>query len=171
MNARSFRGRLRFGRMAGISLIECIAYIALLTVVMGAGFMALYHANANHRGLRRNADEIVAAVNAGEQWRKDIRAATGRITAETGAGDQIIRIPQLRGEVTYQFHAGQLRRQQAAGSPWTVLLPRVQSSSMTADRRERVTGWRWELTLKTAAQQVRTKPMFSFNAVPGVRAP
>ena len=171
MNLRPSSVRSRVRRNTGISLIECLVYIALLVVVMGAGFMALYHATVNHRNLRRNADDIAAAVNVGELWRKDIRAATGRITAETGVEGQLVRIPQVRGEVTYQFAAGQLRRQQQAGSAWTVLLPRVQTSSMTADRREHVTEWRWELTLRTTSRQVRIKPTFSFNAVPRVETP
>lgn len=163
--------RLRIHRLAGISLLECLVYIALLTVVMGAGYMALYQASLNHRNVSRNVDDIASAVNVGELWRNDVRAATGRITSQPAAEGQQLRIPQQQGEVTYQFAAGELRRQQAAGAPWTVLLPRVETSSMMADRRAHVTAWRWELTLTTSSRQVRLKPTFSFEAVPGIERP
>ena len=163
--------RLRSRHAAGISLLECLVYIALLTVVMGIGYMALYHASVNHRNLSLNVDDIASAVNVGELWRKDVRAATGLITSQSAAEGQQLRIPQKQGEVTYHFAAGELRRQQAAGAPWTVLLPRVETSSMTVDRRKHVTAWRWELTLKTTARQVRLRPVFSFEAVPGITRP
>lgn len=163
--------RLRIHRTAGISLLECLVYIALLTVVMGIGYMALYHASVNHRNVSRNVDDIASAVNVGELWRKDVRAATGSITSEPTAEGQQLRIPQKQGGVTYQFAAGELRRQQAAGAPWTVLLPRVETSSMMAERRAHVTAWRWELTLKTTSRQVQIKPAFSFEAVPGIERP
>jgi hypothetical protein len=171
MKAGWNRIRSRRQTTAGVSLIECLVYIAIVLVVMGCGFMALYRGMDNHKNLRRNADDITAAVNAGELWRKDIRAAAGRITTEAHEQNQTLFIPQSHGTVAYQFTDGELRRQGRASGPWVVVLPRVQSSSMTADPRERVTAWRWELALKSTAREARVKPVFTFEAVPGSNEP
>ena len=156
---------------AGISLIECLVYIALVSVVTGAGFMALYFTTDNHRRLRRNADDIMAAVNAGERWRNDVRAARGTITAETNAAGQTLRIPQANTVVAYQFAGCQVRRQSQAAAPWVILLPAVQASQMRPDPRAHVTAWRWELTLQPSSRRGRIPPVFSFEAVPGFDAP
>ena len=154
---------------SGITLIECLVYISVLFVIVGAGYLALYHATDNTKGLRRNADDIAAALSVGERWRQDIRAATGRIQVENIETNQVVRIPQQQGEVSYEFAAGRLRRQQRADAPWQIVLPRVQASAMAADPRQRVTAWRWDLTIKCASRTVRLKPVFSFAAVPGTK--
>ncbi len=161
--------RWRLRATSGITLIECLVYISVLFVIVGAGYLALYHATDNTKGLRRNADDIAAALSVGERWRQDIRAATGRIQVENIETNQVVRIPQQQGEVSYEFAAGRLRRQQRADAPWQIVLPRVQASAMAADPRQRVTAWRWDLTIKCASRTVRLKPVFSFAAVPGTK--
>jgi type II secretory pathway component PulJ len=167
MKFRVNRKHVRTDQARGISLIECLVYIALLSVIVGGGYVALYHTVDNHRNLRRNSDDVATAVNVGELWRKDIRSATGTIVSKSDTASQQLRIPTKQGSVTYEFTGGQLRRQLGPGAPWTLLLLQVQASNMIRDRRERVTAWRWELTLKTKSSQTRVVPCFSFQAVPG----
>lgn len=159
--------KVRFAsRVAGVSLIECLTYIGILSIILGVGYAALYSAMENARGLRRNADDIAAALNVGELWRQDIRDATGAIRAEQLGTNQTLRIPQPSREVTYEFAEGRLRRQVERDGPWQILLPKVQNSMMSADRRERVAAWRWDLMLKPGSRKVLLKPVFSFTAVP-----
>lgn len=153
--------------LAGITLIECLVYIAVIFVIVACGYLALYHATDNAKGLRRNADDIAAALSVGERWRQDIRQANGRIQVENIETNQVVRIPQQQGEVIYEFAEGRLRRQQRADAPWVVVLPRVQASAMGPDPRQRVAAWRWDLTIKGTTRAVRLKPVFSFAAVPG----
>lgn len=157
-------------RCTGVSLIECLVYVGLLSTIMGVAYLALYQATDNTKGLRRNADDITAALNVGERWRQDIRAASGPIQVESRETNQMIRIPQTQGEVIYAFAAGQLTRQQQSDAPQIIVLPRVKSSAMTLEVRNQISAWRWELTLASRTRSVRLKPMFSFAAVPGTKA-
>jgi hypothetical protein len=157
---------------AGIMLVECMVYIGALVVVLGLAFMTFYRCQDFSVGLRRNADAISRALNAGEMWRQDIRSATGQIRVESKETEQLLRIPQKHGEVLYRFCDSELRRRSREGGPWTVLLPQVKSSQMQPDVRTRVTAWRWELELIQSRKNARVRPVFTFQAVPmNVSAP
>jgi Tfp pilus assembly protein PilE len=58
----------------GYTLIECITYIAVLLLLLNAAFASYYRCELNAANLRRNADDILRALHAGERWRADIRA-------------------------------------------------------------------------------------------------
>lgn len=141
-------------------LIEAVAYIAILAVVLGVGTSLLYRAWAANIGLRRNADDIVRALNAGELWRADIRSATGPIT--TGSR-QDLHIPNTRGEIVYQFAEGKITRNADGQQPRVVAS--VKSSEMQPDHRNGVNGWRWELELNHDHKKVQFRPLFTFEAV------
>ena len=169
MNMPSFNPHGTARRSAGVSLIECLVYIGLVFVVVGGAYLALYHATDNTKGLRRNADDIAAALSVGERWRQDIRDSIGPIQVENIETNQVVHIPQRQGEVVYEFAEGRLSRQQRADAPLLVVLPRVKASVMTADPRSRVTAWRWDLTIQSKTRSVRLKPVFSFAAMPGTK--
>jgi hypothetical protein len=147
-----------------MSLIEVMTYIAVLSVVMALAYPAYYRCQRGSRDLRRNADDIVSALRAGERWRKDIRAATGPIVS---SDDRLV-IPQPNGDVIYRFADGKLFRITNHQSLVTVI-SNVKSSTMRADAREHVTAWRWELELAGQQKEVKVRPLFSFVAVPEVR--
>jgi hypothetical protein len=148
-------------------LIECLFYMAMLMVVLGVATKAFYNCWDNSRALRRNADDIVRALHAGDQWRADVRAATGPIQLTAVKGVEQFRIPATTGAIVYTFSNGELRRQ--AGSPASdrVLLSNVQSSEMQSDLRQRVAAWRWELEIKSAQRRSRWRPLFTFETVAG----
>jgi len=133
-------------------------------VLLGLGTVAFYHCFDNMKGLRRNANDITRAVNAGELWRNDIRAAAR--TIQVDEADQTIRIPQRDREVFYKFADTQVFRKTGADAPWLPLLSKVQGSQMTRDLRAHVTAWRWELELQTLRKEARVRPLFTFLAVP-----
>jgi type II secretory pathway pseudopilin PulG len=148
----------------GITLIECLVYIGALAVAMGMGMAAYYRSSEHTAALRRNTADITQALAAGELWRADLRAATQ--PPDFDAGDQTLRITQTNGAVAYRFSDHQILRRATASGEWTVLLPRVQQSEMLREPRQHVTGWRWELELKTYRQEPTTRPLFTFIAVP-----
>lgn len=158
----------RSQRARGIMLVECVIYIAVWAVVMGLAFSAFYRAWDNAARIRRNADDIVRALSAGERWREDIRRATGPITlvTVTNAVDFALRIPQQAGEAVYFFTGVELLRRSAEDAPWVEVLGQIKSSSMIRDTRQTVTSWRWELELIAARKKALTRPLFSFQAVP-----
>lgn len=146
------------------TIIECLVYLGLVMVLLGLGTVAFYRCFDNMKGLRRNANDITGAVNAGELWRNDIRAATH--TIQVDEADQTICIRQRDREVFYKFADTQVFRKTGADAPWLPLLSKVQSSRMTSDPRAHVTAWRWELELQTSRKQARVRPLFTFLAVP-----
>jgi len=145
----------------GYTLIECLVYIAALIVVLNLAFDAWFHYDRHTNSMRRNANDIVRTLLAGEQWRADVRTAT----APPHAIPNGIAIPHRNGEITYTFVDGDVWRQ--VGKAHDIALKHVQTSTMSDDSRPNVHAWRWELELATPQKAVRVRPLFSFTAVPG----
>ena len=152
---------------SGFTLLECIAYVALLTVVLGFATRIFFQCWDDNKALRRDADDIVRVLHAGDQWRDDVRAATGPLQLTDSEGIKQLRIPAGAGEVTYTFSKGELRRQSGAGAASQVWLSNVQSSQMQSDPRQDVPAWRWELELKTVKREKLFRPLFTFETVAG----
>ena len=72
----------RPGGECGIMLVDCLMYIALLAVILTLTFAAFYRANENAKNLAQNSADIVRALNVGERWREDVRAASGPLRVE-----------------------------------------------------------------------------------------
>ncbi|MCX7722522.1 MAG: hypothetical protein N2379_05615 [Verrucomicrobiae bacterium] len=123
---------------AGITLIECLAYIGAVAFVLGVSTAAFYQCMDNSIGLRRNADDIVRALKAGERWREDVRAATAPPRLEQTDDGWTLTLRHETGEVAYQFVTNVLvRRADAAGS-WTMELERVKSCHVLHEQRRHV---------------------------------
>jgi hypothetical protein len=152
-------------RLRGIMLVECVVYIALLFLVLGFAYQAFYSCWDTSIGLRRNADDIMRALDVGEAWRQDIRSARGPIRLETTNGVELLHIPLGNGEVLYRLTDGELQRSPAGIVRWVTLLSKIKSSHMQSDPRARVTAWRWELELNRV-RNARVRPLFTFQAVP-----
>jgi hypothetical protein len=149
-------------RSRGITLIECLIYIGVLSVVFSMG-LAAYHRCVDHSvSLRRNSNDITQALAAGELWRADIRAATQPPRWDTT--DQTLHIAHPKTEIAYKFSDHQISRRTGTDAPWTILLPRVQQSEMTRDSRAHITAWRWEVELKSYRPQAAIRPLFTFIA-------
>jgi hypothetical protein len=150
-------------------LIEALVYISAIGILLGAGYIAMYHCIDGSVALRRNADDITSALHVGERWRADVRAATNQFRLEDTAPGQLLHLEGASGEVVYCFATNTVSRR-VGGGPWVRLLPNVKSSTMQADPRQHVTGWRWELELAPRTQGSvkpgRVRPLFTFTAVP-----
>ena len=156
----------RLRHLRGISLVEMIVYMAVLVVLIGVGYSALYRSLDNAAALRHSTDDIANALHAGEDWRADLRAAGGKIQIENLTDEQILHLPGTRGEVSYRF-ADQTIFRRLGNNDWSPLLANVKASSFIADPRNKVTAWRWELELQPHTKKLsRVLPLFTFIAVP-----
>lgn len=155
----------RFQR--GLCLTECLAYIAVLGVLISVGGFTVAKAWDQSRALSRSTADIQRTVNAGERWRADIRAAHARIEAISIAEGEALRIPTATGTVEYLWVEGELRRRANDQAPWITILPRVKASRMQSELRANVAAWRWEIELEPSQKKSRLRPLFTFLAVPG----
>jgi len=149
---------------SAFTIMECMVYLGVYVTLVGFASLAFYRCYDHMKSMRRNSEDIIRAVHAGEAWRNDVRRATKPLVVEPA--DQTLRIQRSDKEVAYRFADGQLFRQSSAGAPWIVLLPRVQHSEMQADPRTHVAAWRWELELQSQQKTVRVRPLFTFVAAP-----
>ena len=140
-------------------LLEAIVYVAVLAIVLGCGTALLYQSWGHNITLRRTTDDIIAALNAGELWRADIRSATGGIESTA----QEIRIPTANGLIIYSFATNVVRRQSPNHPPRT--LANVRSSQMFAETRGQIPAWRWEVELNFNRKKTQLRPLFTFEAV------
>jgi len=149
---------------AGYLLLECVIYLAVFAVILGLGMTAFYTCWNNSKALLYDTDDIAAALRAGERWRADVRSATGKITVETTAAGELLRIPCGTDEVLYRFNAGEIRRQPVSSDFAESLLPTVKASQMVRDTRGPVSAWRWELELKSRRAETHLPLLFTFEA-------
>ena len=155
-------------------MTEALVYIGLVMVVIGIGYAAMYTCVDRSVLLRRNADDIANAVNAGERWRADVRAANRRAALEATGPEQLLHLSGNAHQIDYRFSDGQVLRRLDAG-PWAPVLRNVKASTMSPDRRGNVPAWRWELELqpraKAAIKPGRVRPLFTFLAAPPAAQP
>ena len=152
-------------RVAGISLIECLVYIVVFSILMGLGTAAFVFCWDHTRAVIYATDDIESALRAGEGWRADVRAATGKISIETTVAGEIMTIPEGGKEILYRFGSGELWRQTATENFSQLLLPKVKSSQMQSDARGNVAAWRWEVELKERRKETHLPLLFTFEAV------
>ena len=98
-------------RRRGYFLLECLAYMAVLAVVLVVTMRGFSHCWDNSMALRRNADDIIRVLHAGEQWRADLRAAREPVQLSQADSAEQLLIPSAGGPIIYTFVKGELRRQ------------------------------------------------------------
>ncbi len=82
-------------------------------------------------------DDIGSALRAGERWRADVRAATGKISIENTAAGEVVRIPEPEKEIVYRFESGEVRREISTLKNSQLLLQKVNTSQMRMEERAR----------------------------------
>jgi len=155
---------LRAKGEAGITLVECIVYIAVFLILSSVATGAFYLSWDHSKALISATDDINAALQAGERWRADVRAASGTIRVEKTPSGQVVSIPEGEKEIVYRFSSGDVRRRVGTGGFSALLLPRVVSSEMTLDRRGDVRAWRWELQVAQRRRETHLPLLFTFEA-------
>jgi type II secretory pathway pseudopilin PulG len=153
-------------RRRAFTLIELLVYMSLFVVVVGLGYAAMYRSMDASKGLRRNAEDITQALDAGERWRDDIRAATQPPRLEQSGEETILHIPRANTEVTYRFASNNVSRRVGSGE-WSTALEHVNASNFISDQRTKVTAWKWEIEMQPYRKSLtHLKPLFTFLAVP-----
>ncbi|MFO7900433.1 MAG: prepilin-type N-terminal cleavage/methylation domain-containing protein [Planctomycetota bacterium] len=152
----------RRGRRTAFTLVEMMVCTVLITAIAGFAAVAYHRYTRFSLGFLRNARDIRNAVTAGERWRADVRKAA----AEPQVKDGVLVIPQAGRPVAYR-QAGATVERRIGDAGWRPFLVRVKSSRMQAVRRKRVRSWRWEIEMETRADEVRIRPLFTFETVPG----
>ena len=148
---------------SGFGLVECLVYMAVFFVVLGVAFAAYYQMDEQARGFTRNSAEIIRAMQAGERWRADVRAATNVVQF---GENQELQLTARDGDVSYFFHDGAVWRQGVKEKHAVPVLENVQVSAMKPDERKQVQAWKWEVELQTKRTNATVRPLFTFLAVP-----
>lgn len=151
-------------RQSGILLVECLVYLAVFSLLTAIGTATFYFCWDHSRAVIITANEIESALRTGERWRADMRSATGKISIETTAIGETVRIPEAGREIIYRFEAGEVRREILPPGNTQLLLPKVKSSEMKTERRGSVTAWRWEVELTPRRKEAHLPLRFTFEA-------
>jgi len=155
-----FLNRYRRER-AGCLLLELLAYMALLVVILGLAFSAYWRCADNSKRLWQNAADILAAMQAGERWRDDIRQARHTVLDADG-----VKIIQPGDTVEYRFDQQAIWRRSTQTGRTICLLSKVKTSIMRPEARRQVGAWRWEVELQSRKAPPFLRPLFTFEAVP-----
>lgn len=145
-------------------LIECLVYIAVLTILMAVAVGVFYVCWNGFEALISTSDDVGAALRAGERWRADVRCASGTISVENTASGQVVNIPEDGKEVVYSFDSSEIRRQIGPNGSSQVFSMKVKSSEMKSDVRGGVRAWQWELELPERPRGPHVPVLFTFEA-------
>ena len=151
-------------RRSGVSLIECLVYVAVFALLLAGGTAAFYFCWDHTRAVIFTSNEIELALTAGETWRADVRAATGQISAETTPDGETVKIPEAGNIICYRFTADEMRREIPAQNQSHRLLEKVTASEIKPAGRAGVTAWRWELELQPRRKEAGFPLRFTFAA-------
>ncbi len=138
-----------------------MVFLALSVVILGLAFAAYYRCADNSKRLQQNAADILAAVQAGERWREDIRAARDIAVEANG-----VKLTQAGDTVDYQFGQEAIWRHSTKTGRTIRLLSKVKKSTMRAEARRQIRAWRWEVELQSRKAPPFLHPLFTFEAVP-----
>lgn len=153
----------------GIMLVDCLIYLAVTAVLVGLGMSLFLRCLGAASDLSRNADDIAAALQAGERWRADLRLATAP-PVFAGAETLELNIPQAGGTVSYRFADNAVWRRAESEADWTRLLERVKHAEWNTDQRGPVTAWHFDVELKSKRPNAKVRPLFSFIGVASERS-
>ena len=151
---------------AGISLIEMLAYIAVLAVLITLTGRLFGQAWDQSRAIQRETDDIKRVLRVGELWRRDVRAANARIELQTLDQAQGVVIPTAAGQVVWLSNSNSVSRSASADHPEVVMLRRLSESRFVEDSQDGLRVWRWDLAPQPGRKHARITPWCSFTAVP-----
>lgn len=155
---------LRGRSQSGITLIECMVYIAVFFILAGVASGSFLICWDGFRALISTTDDVSSALRAGERWRADVRDASGTIRVETTASGQVVTIPENGKEIIYSVDSKGLRREAGPGGFSLVVFPKVKSSEMKSEMRGPVRAWQWDLELPERPKGPHLPLLFTFEA-------
>jgi Tfp pilus assembly protein PilE len=146
---------------SGYLLLEALVFMALLVVILNLAYAAYWRCADNAKRLQQNADDILAAVQAGERWRDDIRLAQDAVLDPHG-----VNLIQSDGAIEYRFEQQAVWRHSTRTGQTIRLLSKVKTSTMQPEGRRQVRAWRWEVEVQSRKAPPYLHPLFTFEAVP-----
>ncbi len=147
---------------AGITLLETLVYLAVFAVILELAYEACFRSDSNLRHFSGVAGDILGTTRVGEQWREEIRHATGRVRSEIENGAEVFQIPGKEGEISYRFGDHALWRRSGSGEVWLKVLPSVEDCRFLQERVHGIDVWRCELRLTSRSAHPKVLPLFSF---------
>ena len=153
-------------KINALSLIECLIYIAVLSVLLGIGYQGLSQLFTESARLRSNSSDMIAITHLGELWRDDVRRAGQRPLLlhelEITNGLEIVRSDR---KVLYSHVGSSLYRLASADVPPYPALTNVKSSQFFLEQNQGIPVMRWEVELHSRNKKSKLRPLFSFQAV------
>ena len=146
---------------SGYLLLEVLVFMALMLVILGLACSAYWRCADNAKRLQQNADDILAAVQAGERWRDDIRLTQDVVISPNG-----VKLIQSGDIIEYHFDQEAVWRRSDQTGRAICLLTKVKTSAMRPESRRQVRAWRWEVELQARKAPPYLRPLFTFEAVP-----
>ncbi len=146
---------------SGYLLLEVLVFMAMIVVVLNVAYAAYWRCADNSKRLQENAADILAAVQAGERWRDDIRLARDAAMNPDG-----VKIIQAGDTVEYRLDHQAVWRHSVQTGRTIRLLAKVKTSAMRPEARRQVSAWRWEVELQSRKAPPYLRPLFTFEAVP-----
>src|SRR5690242_19470360 len=121
-------------RARAIVLIDLLVYISLLAIILVLMAVVFDQGMQQAAHLRRNVADIERAMKAGERWRADVRAATGKPWMETKEGVEFFKIPTGTNEIAYSFQSNRVYRFDLGKEAWEVALKDVKGAQILAEK-------------------------------------
>lgn len=146
---------------SGYLLIELLVFMALMVVILNLAYAAYWRCADNSKRLQQNAADILAAVQAGERWRDDVRLARDAVNYPNG-----LSLIQSSDTIQYRFEQQAIWRRSTQTGRTIRLLSNVKTSAMRPEIRRQVRAWRWEVELPARQAPPYLRPLFTFEAVP-----
>jgi hypothetical protein len=150
--------------LRGYLLTEVLVYISVVMMILGVGYIAMYRSIQSSLMLRRGADDIARALSVGELWRADARRANVLRTEETPDG--VVIYMDGADRTNAWRHSGMVVMRRVGEGHWVRVFDNAKGFSIVEDPRREVTPWRLELELATRSKAARTRPLFTFIAIP-----
>ena len=135
--------------------------MALMVVILNLAYAAYWRCADNSKRLQQNAADILAAVQAGERWRDDVRLARDAVNDSNG-----VNFIQSGDTIEYRFEQQAVWRRSTQTGRTIRLLSNVKTSGMRPEVRRQVRAWRWEVELRAGKAPPCLRPLFTFEAVP-----
>lgn len=153
-------------RKHAYSLIELLVYCSVLLAILTLGYTSLSRFWTLSARMRAHADDLREVLDAGEQWRLDVRTPGARIFSAADGEAQVFTIQTDPDHaIDWAFRQGTVLRRDHPNAAWVKRLSRVDQSSMEFERRGDIPTWRWDLELQSRTTKTRFRRPFTFAAV------
>ena len=107
--------KLRPNKRRAMTFVEVIMYVVISGVVFFTSYQTVGIGSRRVSVMRFQAQDLSAALHAGERWRSDIRAATS--APKLGDGPGTIQMQTSEGLVNYSFDGQRLLRRVGNAKP------------------------------------------------------